>query len=68
MQSKGFQFYFVMCVFVWLQVKMCCYYLCVIVGRMQGDVGSLWTKLATGSHWRLCSTQHVQSVAARVRQ
>lgn len=42
--------------------------MCVIVGRMPGDVSSLEIIQATGSHWRPFSTQHAQSAAVRVRQ
>ena len=35
---------------------------------MRGDVSSSEITRATGSHWRLYSTQHVQSAAAKVQQ
>lgn len=60
---------FIVCVFMCLNRCVCVVNICVCVfiGRIQGGVSSLETKPATGSRWRLCSTQRVQSAAARVR-
>lgn len=67
-QSKCLRIHCV-CFHVSEQVCVCVVNICVCVfiGRIQGGVSSLETKPATGSRWRLCSTQRVQSAAARVR-
>lgn len=48
------------------RVQMCCEMCHVFIGRMRGGGGSSETTQATGSHWRLFSTQRAQSAAVRV--